>query len=250
MPTPSTQKLQKILAMHGLGSRRLMEAWIIEGRISVNGERAEIGCRIDNKAIISVDGKVLPPLASSQDIQILMYHKPIGEICTRKDPENRRTVFDALSGLMPGRWTMVGRLDLNTAGLLLFTNDGECANTLMHPSFHIEREYRVRVYGEITQDKLARLKKGVRLEDGIARFDYISTFDAQQKKTQGNFWFNVTVSQGRNRIVRRLWESQGIQVTRLSRVRFGKLVMPDTLKAGQYQFVSLQDIVENYGLSL
>lgn len=240
--TPSnTQKLQKVLAMHGLGSRRAMETWIAAGRISVNGEVAHIGYRVDDTAIISVDGKALPRLASSpQDLEIWMYHKPVGEICTRSDPENRKTVFDSLPNPPSGRWIVVGRLDINTSGLLLFTNSGEHAHLLMHPSQHLEREYKVRVYGDITSEKLARLKKGVMLEDGLARFDQITPLTTD---SASNFWFKVSVTQGRNRIVRRLWASQDLQVNRLSRIRFGRLVMPDTLGVGEYCAVSLQDVL-------
>jgi 23S rRNA pseudouridine2605 synthase len=235
--TSSTQKLQKVLATHGLGSRRAMETWITEGRISVNGEVASIGCRVDDAAVICVDGKELPSLiSSSKDVEILMYHKPIGEICTRSDPENRPTVFDDLPPPTSGRWIIVGRLDINTSGLLLFTNSGEYAHLLMHPSHHLEREYEVRVYGEVTPEKLARLRKGVMLEDGMAHFDQLTPLPAD---TTRNFWFRVTVTQGRNRIVRRLWASQDLQVNRLSRIRFGHLVMPDKLGVGECCVVPL-----------
>lgn len=227
-----TEKLQKVLARAGLGSRREIEKWIEQGRVSVNGEIAKLGDRVDTDVRILVDGRPVS-LRATETIKrrILMYHKPVGEICTRSDPEGRPTVFDHLPLLRNQRWIAIGRLDFNTAGLLLFTNDGELANRLMHPSAEIEREYAVRVLGEVNKEMLGKLKKGVELEDGFANFAEI--IDAGGEGA--NHWYHVTLKEGRNRIVRRLWESQGITVSRLIRIRFGNIQLPRTLRLGRWE---------------
>jgi 23S rRNA pseudouridine2605 synthase len=235
MPNTHTQKLQKVLATYGLGSRRMMEQWICQRRVSVNGEVADVGRRVALNDVISVDGKTLSSLSSNNPLEILMYHKPRGEVCTRSDPENRPTVFEGLPQPSKGRWILVGRLDVNTSGLLLFTNNGEWANKLMHPSFHLEREYLVRVYGVVTPEKLEQLKQGVELQDGPANFNTITPITI---KGMTNVWFKVTISQGRNRIVRRLWASQGLKVNRLSRTRFGCLTMPEDMQMSEYRLLS------------
>lgn len=234
-----SEKLQKILARAGLGSRRQIETWISEGRVSINGNQAKLGDRADLNAHILVDDKPIE-LNVTELTRVLIYHKPVGEITTRHDPEKRPTVFENLPELENGRWINIGRLDINTSGLLLFTNDGELANQLMHPSYHVEREYAVRVYGQVSNEILSRLQKGVKLEDGIARFTIIRNMEGEGV----NQWFRVVVTEGRNRIVRRLWQSQGISISRLIRVRMGSILLPRTLKAGQWQELSNQDVAK------
>lgn len=234
-----SEKLQKILAQAGLGSRREMERWIEAGRIHVNHVLAKIGDRVDDTALIEVDGH---PLKKTPDTSVLpavlMYHKPVGELCTRHDDKGRPTVFDQLPKPPSGRWIMVGRLDYNTSGLLLFTNDGELANRLMHPSSHLKRVYAVRVYGKVTETILRHLKKGVELEDGKAYFDTIESMGGDGH----NHWYKVGISMGKNRIVRRLWESQSVKINRLMRIGFGSLALPRTLEVGQYRMLSMSEI--------
>lgn len=206
-----SEKLQKVLARAGQGSRREMEALITAGRVSVDGKVATLGDRVEVNAVIRVDGHQVKTRAAEEQIcRVLAYHKPEGEMCTRHDPEGRPTVFDRLPKMDGARWIAVGRLDVNTSGLLLFTTDGELANRLMHPSHEVEREYAVRVFGEITEAMLQRLRKGVQLEDGMAKFNKIKPAGGEGL----NQWFNVTLTEGRNREVRRLWESQEVQVSR------------------------------------
>ena len=231
------ERIQKWLAARGLGSRREIEGWIREGRLRVNGKPAELGQRISGHERLSLDGK---PLRVSPEReaprQILMYHKPPGEICTRDDPDGRPTVFRHLPKLRQGRWVSVGRLDLNTAGLLLFTNDGALANRLMHPSAEIEREYWVRVAGEVNEDTLQALRNGLELEDGFACFDDVQPLQAlHEDDTQYNRYFSVVLKEGRNREVRRLWEAVGCQVSRLKRIRFGNLWLPKNLAVGRWR---------------
>lgn len=224
-------KLHKVLADAGLGSRREMERWIEEGRVQVNGQRAALGMRVAAADAILVDGVPLRPAAlGSGRRRVLMYHKPEGEISTRHDPEGRPTIFERLPALQGERWVAIGRLDINTTGLLLFTNDGELANRLMHPSAGIEREYACRVLGEVDEATVQRLQEGVLLEDGVARFAHIRA----QGGRGANRWYSVTLREGRNREVRRLWESQGVKVSRLKRVRFGNVSIPSILRAGDW----------------
>jgi 23S rRNA pseudouridine2605 synthase len=215
-------RLHKALADLGLGSRREIEGWIEAGRVTVNGRAAVLGQRIARGDRVAVDGKpVRLPDAEPAAIRVIAYNKPEGEICSRRDPEGRPTVFAALPRLRDGRWIIVGRLDLNTTGLLLATDSGELANRLMHPGSSIEREYLVRVLGEVDAALLARLRAGVLLDDGMAAFD-----DIRELKGEGsNRWFTVVLREGRNREVRRLWESQGCKVSRLKRVRFGTVAL-------------------------
>ena len=223
------EKLQKGLARAGLGSRREMERWIERGRVAIEGQAARLGDRVRRGQRIEVDGKALEA-GEATTTRCLLYHKPVGEICSRRDPEGRRTVFDRLPRLNSGRWVAVGRLDYNTSGLLIFTTDGELANRLMHPAARIEREYLLRVRGEISDDKLKAMREGVVLDDGPARFT-----DIQPGAGDGlNRWFYVVLMEGRNREVRRLWESQGLQVSRLKRVRYGELFIPSKVKQGQW----------------
>lgn len=232
------EKIQKILANLGIASRREIERWIREGRIRINQELAQLGDRVDSTAKIWIDGKPVP-LVSTTDFKrrVLIYHKPEGEICARSDPEKRPTVFERLPSLRSQRWVMIGRLDINTLGLLVFTNDGELAHRLSHPSYEIEREYAVRVLGKVDENILARLKKGVRLEDGMAAFTRIE----ERGGSGANHWYHVVLKEGRNREVRRLWESQGVNVSRLLRVRFGNVSLPDDLSRGQYRELDAED---------
>lgn len=226
------EKLQKMLARAGLGSRREIETWIEAGRVEVNGEIAKLGDRAGPADQIRVDGRLLPAIAlETPRTRVLAYHKPEGEVTTRSDPEGRPTVFERLPRLRGSRWVSIGRLDINTQGLLLLTNDGELANRLMHPSREIEREYAVRVLGEVDDAVLARLRQGVELEDGKARFDDI----VEAGGSGANRWYHVVIKEGRHREVRRLWESQGVTVSRLMRVRYGAVALPPGLRAGDWR---------------
>lgn len=226
-----SEKLQKVLARTGIASRRTIEKWIAEGRISVNGHPAKLGDRIDLNAQVKIDDKLVDiNTQSNKCLRVLLYHKPEGEICTRHDPENRPTVFEHLPTLTTGRWISVGRLDYNTSGLLLLTTDGELANQLMHPSSDIEREYAVRIYGDVDQEMLNRLKTGVMLEDGLAHFNQLESHGGKGK----NQWYTVVLKEGRNRLVRRLWESQGVKINKLIRTRFGNIVLPKSLAVREF----------------
>jgi len=225
-----SEKLHKVLARAGFGSRRQMESWIDAGRLMINGTVARTADRVTSKDVIKLDGEVVE-LSNSDDAQrVLLYHKPEGEICTRNDPKGRKDVFATLPPLNGARWISVGRLDINSSGLLLFTTDGELANALMHPSTSIDREYAVRVFGEVDGIVLEKLTKGVMLEDGLARFENIKDEGGQG----ANHWYNVTIREGRNREVRRMWEAVGLQVSRLIRVRYGPMNLPRNLKMGKY----------------
>ncbi|MCF2857215.1 23S rRNA pseudouridine(2605) synthase RluB [Pseudoalteromonas sp. SMS1] len=234
-----SEKLQKVLARAGVGSRREMEKYIESNRVSVNGKVAKLGDRVEENAVIRVDGHVVKIEQKEERIcRVLMYHKPEGELCTRKDPEGRRTVFDRLPRLEGDRWIAIGRLDINTSGLLLFTNDGELANRLMHPKYEVEREYSVRVFGEVTNQTLKTLTDGVELEDGHAKF-----LSIKPRGGEGiNKWFNVTLTEGRNREVRRLWQSQEVDVSRLIRVRYGQLELNKRLPQGGWEELKLEDV--------
>ncbi|MEH6585965.1 MAG: pseudouridine synthase [Halioglobus sp.] len=238
------EKLQKVLARAGLGSRREMERWIEQGRVTVDGRPAKLGDRVIDHARITVDGRPVDA-SSAEETRCILYHKPTGEVCSRKDPQGRRTVFERLPNLKSGRWISIGRLDYNTSGLLLFTTDGDLANKLMHPSSNIEREYMVRVMGEWNEDMLARLQAGVMLEDGVARFT-----DIQDGGGDGiNHWFYVVLMEGRNREVRRLWESQGLTVSRLKRVRYGDVFIPSKVKQGQWVEIQNKEIKSLYRMA-
>ena len=232
-PEQSGERLQKVLAAAGLGSRREIEGWISAGRVTVNGKPAKLGDRVEPEDRVSVDGRPVKGLERSADTRrrVILYHKPEGELTTRKDPEGRPTVFEALPRLRGSRWVSVGRLDTNTSGLLLFTNDGALANKLMHPSAQVEREYAVRVLGQVTEEMLAALKKGVRLEDGMASFDEIEVAGGEG----ANRWYHVTLREGRNREVRRLWEAVGLTVSRLIRIRYGSISLPRELPRGAWR---------------
>ena len=232
MKKPEPERLQKLLANAGLGSRRQIEGWIREGRVEVNGRKASLGERATLHDRIVVDGKpVSGRRLESRERFVILYNKPEGEVVTRSDPEGRRTVFQSLPRLPQGRWIAVGRLDVNSSGLLLFTNDGQLANRLMHPKQLIEREYAVRVHGEVSDEMLQRLVRGVELEDGPARFEEVIYSGGEG----ANRWFHVVLMEGRKREVRRMWEAVGALVNRLKRVRFGPIFLDSKVKAGQWR---------------
>lgn len=232
---PRGEKIQKVLAREGLGSRRQIEGWLAAGRIEVNGQPAQLGDRVTRKDQLVVDGQpVALSSAAEQVAEIIVYHKPPGQLVTRSDPKGRPTVFSHLPALTRGRWIAIGRLDYQTAGLLLLTTDGALANQLMHPSGHMAREYAVRVFGEVTQPMLAQLVRGQQFEDGFARFEEV----VDSGGTGINHWYHVAIMSGQNRIVRRLWESVGVQVSRLKRVRFGPIFLPKRLAPGAYAYLT------------
>ncbi len=224
-------RIQKYLADAGQGSRRHLEEMIRAGRIHVDGQPAVLGQRVSGREKIEIDGRPVRAAAKAVHHRYLAYHKPDGEICTRDDPEGRPTVFQALPRLRQRRWVGVGRLDINSAGLLLFTTDGELANRLMHPSSTVEREYAVRVLGDVEPAVIERLLAGVELEDGPARFTRITDGGGQG----ANHWYNVVIEEGRNREVRRLWQSQNVQVSRLIRTRYGPVTLDRALRQGRYR---------------
>lgn len=239
---PSGEKIQKLLAQAGLGSRRQIEGWIADRRVSVNGKIATTGDRVTMADRLLVDGRPVALATAVDRPQVLIYNKPEGEICTSNDPEGRATVFARLPPLPRGRWVVVGRLDINSSGLLLFTTDGELANKLMHPSTEIEREYQVRVHGTVDDDMLARLRDGVQLDDGIGRFKRIDVGAGRGR----NQWFAVTLAEGRNREVRRLWESQGVEVSRLKRTRYGIVALPSYVRRGEWLELAPEDVTKLY----
>jgi len=234
-----TERIQKVLSRLGVGSRRQVENWIREGKIQINKKPAQIGDHITPGDRVYVNGKKID-LDKIDDIErrVIMYYKNEGEICSRNDPEHKDSVFDHLPKLKSGRWISIGRLDLNTCGLLLFTTDGELANRLMHPSFEIEREYASRVLGEVSQQALDNMLAGVESEDGILKFDSIRDAGG----SGANHWYHVTLHQGRYREVRRLWESQDIRVSRLKRVRYGSISLPRSLRQGRWEELDIKQI--------
>jgi len=229
-----SERLQKLLAGAGHGSRRGIEEWIRAGRITINERVAQLGDRASPADRICLDGKALDLGGSREAVEVLLYNKPLGEVTTRHDPEGRPTVFDHLPAAKSGRWIVVGRLDVNTAGLLLFTNDGELAHRLMHPSSEVEREYRVRLRGTPGDEVIARLLEGVMLEDGPASFDRIR----RESSDGSHSWFRVELHEGRNREVRRLFEHVGFEVSRLTRMRYGTVELPSDLRAGASVWLS------------
>ncbi|MBT8419911.1 MAG: rRNA pseudouridine synthase [Gammaproteobacteria bacterium] len=276
-PPASSEKLQKVLADAGLGSRRSLEQWIEAGRVSVNGARAKLGARVIPSDIIRVDGRQIarptsgPGRSHGTKIRVLRYHKPLGEVCSRSDPEGRRSVFDGLPNIAQGRWIAVGRLDINTSGILLFTNAGELAHRLMHPSAGIEREYAVRVLpsqsiadptadpkhtsgdqytrrdlrseAPVSPALLKRLQTGMELEDGPARFERIIDVGGQGQ----NHWYHVVLKEGKNHEVRRLWEAAGFRVSRLIRVRYGPVELARALRPGRWEALTEREIAEILG---
>ncbi len=235
------ERLQKYLARLGVGSRREVELWIREGHVLVNGEAAILGCQVDHDSKIAVNGKVIdqtPHTASYP--RVLMYHKPQSEICTRVDPAGRPTVFENLPVLVGSRWVSVGRLDLNSEGLLLFTNDGDLANKMMHPKYGLERQYLCRVYGKVSKQNIEQLKSGIILDNKKYSFKIVRFHSGASK----NQWYDVVVSEGRYREVRRLWGAIGCTVSRLIRIRYGSIELPKNLKVGRFQELSAIEVAK------
>jgi 23S rRNA pseudouridine2605 synthase len=226
------ERIQKLLAAAGLGSRRGVEQWLAAGRVAVNGQVARLGDKAETTDRFELDGRVLQlpgaQVNPATGPAVLLYHKPVGEMTTRHDPQGRPTVFERLPPAPSGRWVVVGRLDVNTSGLLLFTNDGALAHRLMHPSFEVERRYLVRVRGTPGPDLISRLQSGVQLEDGPARFDHVEPAG----RSEGHAWYQVALREGRNREVRRLFEAAGHEVSRLKRLAYGPFELPEDLPAG------------------
>jgi len=237
-----SEKLQKILARAGFGSRREVEKYIDEGLVKVNGKTAILGDRALPTDNIQFRGNAVKETRlAKQPTQVILYNKPEGQVCTRKDEKDRSTIFEKLPRIINGRWISVGRLDINTSGLLILTNNGELANRMMHPSYEVEREYSVRVFGEVGEDVIYRLKNGVKLEDGMAKFDKISKLPKQDDESI-NTWYKVVLKEGRNREVRRIWESQDIQISRLIRTRYGSFDLPRKLKQSKTEELSWKQI--------
>lgn len=233
------ERVQKVLARLGIGSRRDIENWITTGRVKVNGQLATLGQRLQGHETVALDDRMVVIKELAPQRRVIIYNKPEGEICTRSDPEGRPTVFDRLPRLKVGRWINIGRLDINTSGLLLFTTDGELANRFMHPSYQMDREYAVRIRGEVTDEMIDNLKKGVMLEDGLARFSDIQIAPEGEGL---NRWYHCVVMEGRNREVRRLWESQGLVVSRLKRVRFGPVFLTANLRVGRWREMDQKEV--------
>lgn len=246
-PTTLTEpeRLQKVLAQAGVASRREIEEWVIAGRISVNGLPATLGQKIGPGDRVKVNGKLIPLRFTQRSPRVLIYHKPEGEIVSRDDPEGRPTVFERLPVLRKGRWLAVGRLDFNTSGLLLFTNDGDLANKLMHPRYELEREYAVRLLGELTEEQAKSLTEGIQLEDGPAKFNTLRDEGGEG----ANHWYRVTISEGRNREVRRMFEAVGLTVSRLMRVRYGAVELPARLKRGMWMEMPEADACKLAGVA-
>ena len=240
-PAPEAErpKLHKVLAQAGLGSRLEMEKLIAEGGVRVNGEVAHVGQRVSAHDRISVHGQPLRLRAAPPPVRVIAYHKPVGEVVTHSDPQNRPTVFRTLPRLTQGKWLSVGRLDLNTEGLLLITNSGELANRLMHPRFGLEREYAARVLGALDEAEQQRLLEGVRLDDGPARFERI---EAEKGGDGANQWYRVTIAEGRNREVRRIFEAVGRAVSRLIRIRYGAITLPRGLRRGHWMELGAREL--------
>ena len=236
---PEGEKLQKLLARIGLGSRRQLEEVIKNGRVSINGKIAQLGERATDNDEVRIDGRLVRIQDNHKKRRrIIAYYKPEGEICSSLDPQGRQTVFERLPKLTHDRWIMVGRLDINSSGLLLFTNDGELAHRLMHPSTDITREYAVRVLGEVTPEIAKTLTAGVVLDDGMAKFDDIK----EGGGTGVNKWYHVTLKEGRKREVRRLFDSQELKVSRLIRTRYGSVILPKQLRTGRFIELDAKEI--------
>jgi 23S rRNA pseudouridine2605 synthase len=245
----SEERLQKALARMGFGSRREIERWIEQGRVKLNGKVAALGVKVKDGDRTEFNGKRIVIRAPKAEVRVLVYNKPVGQVCSRKDEKGRPSVFENLPKITNARWVSVGRLDINTSGLILFTNNGELANRLMHPSNEVEREYAVRVRGEVTDEKLRQLKKGVLLEDGPASFDSIEDAGGDGS----NHWYHVILREGRNREVRRLWEAVDAQVSRLIRIRYANVHLPRILRQGKTVDLELKEvkqIMESVGLEL
>lgn len=238
LPEADAPKLHKVLAQAGMGSRLDMEAMIAKGQVTVNGQVAHVGQRVQMGDVLKVNGRPVRIRMTPQAPRVLAYHKPAGEVVTHDDPQNRPTVFRRLPRVHQGKWQSVGRLDLNTEGLLLLTNSGELANQLMHPRFGLEREYAVRVLGALSNEEKLKLTEGVNLADGVAQFSSIEDGGGEG----ANCWYRVTIAEGRNREVRRMFEAVGHAVSRLIRIRYGAMVLPRGLKRGEWVELDAVDI--------
>jgi 23S rRNA pseudouridine2605 synthase len=238
-PAVPTQRLHKLLALAGLGSRRDMEELIASGRVTVNGQIATVGAGVTEHDVVRLDSRPLRLPFEAELPQVLIYHKPEGEIVSQDDPEGRASVFDKLPKVKNGKWIAIGRLDMNTSGLLIFTTSGELANRFMHPRYEVEREYAVRIFGELTEGQIAQLKEGIELEDGPANFDSI----IPQGGEGANHWYQVILREGRNREVRRLFEAFQLPVSRLMRVRFGPVNLPPRVKRGKMLKLEQKEVV-------
>jgi len=236
----NTEKLQKVLARAGIGSRRQMERWIVAGKIKINNLTATLGARVTAQDQIKINGRILKKhqnLDKKSSLEIILYHKPVGRICTRRDPARRKTVFANLPKPLTGRWVSVGRLDINTSGLILFTNNGDLANRLMHPSSNIDREYAVRTYGAATPEQLARIRSGIKVKGDMVKF-----VDAVDSGGEGrNHWYHVVLNEGKNREVRNIFAAIGLPVNRLIRVRYGPFLLAN-LRPGKTKSLNKQDV--------
>ena len=245
----SEERVQKALSRMGFGSRREIERWIEHGYVKINGEVIKLGAKVVEGDRAEFNGKRIVIRAPKAEVRVLVYNKPVGEVSSRKDEERRKTVFENLPKLTNSRWVSIGRLDINTSGLLLFTNNGELANRMMHPSHEIEREYAVRVIGDVTRDKIKQLTKGVELEDGMAHFDDVVDVGGEGK----NHWYHVVLREGRNREVRRLWEAVDVTVSRLMRVRYGPITLSKSIRPGKsvdLEQSEVKQMMEAVGLTL
>ena len=239
-PAEPTQRLHKLMALAGLGSRRDMEELVVSGRVTVNGEPAKQGQGVTQYDMVRLDNRHIKLPFEAELPQVLIYHKPEGEIVSQDDPERRASVFDKLPRIKQGKWIAIGRLDMNTSGLLIFTNSGELANRFMHPRYEVEREYAVRIFGELTEEQMGMLTQGIELEDGPAAFDSISA----QGGEGANHWYQVVLREGRNREVRRLFEAFHLPVSRLMRVRFGPVNLPPRVKRGTMLKLEQKQVVD------
>ena len=239
-PDAPSQKLHKVLAQAGVGSRREMETWIKDGKVTVNGEVATVGTRVTPSDVIRIGRKTIRWPGTHRLPRVLVYHKPEGEIVSHEDPEGRASVFEKLPSIRGAKWLAVGRLDYNTSGLLIFTTSGELANRMMHPRFEVEREYAVRIVGQLKPEQVRRLEQGIALSDGAAKVESI----ADEGGEGTNHWYRIVLKEGRNRVVRRLFEALGLTVSRLIRVRFGVVALPPRLKRGQVSPLTAGEVKE------
>ncbi len=236
----TAERVQKVLSRAGVASRRQVETWIKEGRLSINKKTAELGDKIDANDRVYLDGRQIKiKFQRNDETRVLLINKPVGVICSRDDPDHKKTIFKYLPKIRSGRWVMVGRLDLNTSGLLMFTDNGALAHRLMHPSSNLRRGYQVRVFGDLSEETMNKLRDGVELEDGFAKFEKLVPI----KKESGlNQWFYVEVSEGRNRLIRRLWEACDVQVSRLVRTRYGPITFSKNMPPGHHEELSVKDV--------